>query len=204
MALLSLRFGHSNLNIPWPPACAPVTVQQVTLSPEPALRRAGEAPSPGRPHRARDAHGPDWPRFRLLSRGQAAHQVGQSFLACGPIMLYPCLPVPGGGWWGSMRPCARCAPCHHPRLSSLANAVKVILPLPCSHREIKATAVGMVKREPNYIYNIKVSAFVPCCSPGSFISRKTQISIFHFHILTRKIACSQLRPIAFGMYATIL
>ena len=30
----------------------------------------------------------------------------------------------------------------------------------CSHGEIKARAVGLVKREPNYIYNIKVSAFV--------------------------------------------
>lgn len=68
----------------------------------------------------------------------------------------------------------------------------------------KSRAAGMVKREPNYIYNIKVSAFVACCSLGFFIRRKTQISIFHFHILTRKIACSQLRPIAFGMYATIL
>lgn len=88
--------------------------------------------------------------------------------------------------------------CHHPRPPSQADAVKVILHLSsCSHREIKARVVGMVKREPNYIYNIKVSAFVACCSPGFFISRKTQISIFHFHILTRKIACSQLRPIAF-------
>lgn len=114
---------------------------------------------------------------------------------------------PGGedGRGGGTQLCASCPPCQHPRPPSRADAVKAILHLSsCSHREIKARAVGMVKREPNYIYNIKVSAFVACCSPGCFISRKTQISIFHFHILTRKIACSQLRPIAFGMYATIL
>lgn len=42
-----------------------------------------------------------------------------------------------------------------------ADAVKATLHLSsCSHGEIKARAVGLVKREPNYIYNIKVSAFV--------------------------------------------
>lgn len=137
------------------------------------------------------------PAFMLAS-GPQGHRHWTA-LAC----QYPGRGEAGGG--GGTQLCASCPPCHHPRPPSQADAVKAILHLSsCSHREIKARAVGMVKREPNYIYNIKVSAFVACCSPGCFISRKTQISIFHFHILTRKIACSQLRPIAFGMYATIL
>lgn len=154
-----------------------------------------------RPNGAERRH--TWPKllpsFLLLVPGGLKHWAVPP--GCGP-----CLPVPGGV--KMVRGAHSTVPdhlCHHPRPPSQADAVKVILHLSsCSHREIKARVVGMVKREPNYIYNIKVSAFVACCSPGFFISRKTQISIFHFHILTRKIACSQLRPIAFGMYATIL
>lgn len=151
--------------------------------------------------RARDAHGPNWPLFWFPSRGhirwdRAFWHVAQSY------HTLVCQSQEEG--WGSMQPVPAVPPAITRGCRPWLTLWKRFSRSPCSHGEIKATAVGMVKREPNYIYNIKVSAFVACCSPGPFISRKTQISIFHFHILTRKIACSQLRPIAFGMYATIL
>lgn len=46
-------------------------------------------------------------------------------------------------------------------VTSCAGDVKAILWFfLCSHWEIKARTLGTAKREPNYIYNIKVSAFV--------------------------------------------
>lgn len=181
-------------HIPWPLAYAPMAVQEVTLSQRQLSGRQVKL-------RTRDVHGPNWPLFWLLSHGhirwdRAFWHVAQSY--------YTLVCQSQEEEWGSMQPVPAVPPAITRGCLPWRTLRKRFSRSPCSHREIKATAVGMVKGEPNYIYNIKVSAFVACCSPGPFISRKTQISIFHFHILTRKIACSQLRPIAFGMYATIL
>lgn len=119
-------------HIPWPLAYAPMAAQEVTLSPETTLRQAGEAQNKGC----------TWSKLAaVLASVLWAHQVGQGFLACGPIILYPCLPVPGGEV-SKHAACACHAPCHHPRLPSLANAAKAILPLPLQPQGDKSHGSG--------------------------------------------------------------
>ena len=143
--------------LPFIMAAPGVALRGVSPYPEGALRWSDGARGPRRASRGERSYTAKAPAF--------AQPWGTDHWAASPT-TGP-LPVSSRGWAvqmvgaGAHGSGPEVPPCHHPRPSSRADAVKVILYLSCcSHGEIKTRAVGMVKRDPNYIYNIKVSAFV--------------------------------------------
>lgn len=128
-----------------------VALREVSPYPEGALRWSDGARGPRRASRGERSHTAKAPAFTQpwgMEHWAASPSVGP-------------LPLGSRGWVvqmvgaGAHSSGPEGPPCHHLRPSSRADAVKVILHLSCcSHGEIKTRAVGMVKRDPNYIYNI--------------------------------------------------